>query len=53
MAQNFRPPMATWIIVGPDLPDLKIRARTFDEALRRARLRDPGYVGGWVADDED
>lgn len=52
MRFGFQPPVATWVVTGPGLPDLKIRARSFDEALAKARLRDPGYVAGWV-DDED
>lgn len=44
--------MLTWVIVGPGVPDLKIRARSFDEALEGARLRDSRYCGGYVADDE-
>lgn len=44
--------MLTWVIVGPGVPDLKIRARSFDEALEMARLRDSRYCGGYVADDE-
>lgn len=46
--------MLTWIIIGagPGLPDLKIRARSFDEALAKARLRDSRYCGGYVADDD-
>ena len=42
----------TWVIVGAGVPDLKIRARSFDEALEKARLRDSQYCGGYVADDE-
>ena len=37
-----------WIIVGPNLQDLRIRAESFDEALRKARLRDKRYCGGYV-----
>ena len=44
--------MLTWVIVGPGVPDLKIRARSFDEALEKARLQDSRYCGGYVADDE-
>lgn len=44
--------MLTWAIFGGGLPVLKIRARSFDEALAKARLRDPGYCGGYVADDD-
>ena len=44
--------MLTWVIVGAGLPNLRIRARSFDEALAKARLRDSGYCGGDVADDE-
>ena len=45
--------MLTWIIMGAGLPALKIRARSFDEALAKARLQDAGYCGGYVADDDD
>ncbi len=31
--------MLTWVIIGAGLPDLKIRARSFDEALAKARFR--------------
>lgn len=44
--------MLTWIIVGGGLPDLRIRARSFDEALKKARLRNPKYCGGYVADED-
>ena len=44
-------PMATWEIVGGDLPPVRVRARTFDEALAKARLRDPGYCAGWVVEE--
>lgn len=52
MKFGFVAPMATWEIVGPNLPALRIRARSFDEALAKARLRDPDYCGGYVVDDE-
>ena len=42
-----------WRIVGPKLPDLRIHARTFDEALKRARMVDDRYCGGYVDEDED
>ena len=38
--ERFIAPMATWEIVGGDLPPVRVRARTFDEALAKARLRD-------------
>ena len=44
--ERFVAPMATWEIVGGDLPPVRVRARTFDEALAKARLRDPGYCAG-------
>lgn len=48
--------MLTWIILGwtagPGVPDLKVEAESFDEALAKARLRDSRYCGGYVADDE-
>lgn len=48
---KFVAPMATWEIVGGDLPPVRVRARTFDEALAKARLRDPGYCAGWVIEE--
>ena len=44
--------MLTWVIMGAGVPNLKVRARSFDEALAKARLRDSQYCGGYVADDE-
>lgn len=41
-----------WIIFGGGLPEIRIRANSFDEALRKARLRDSRYCGGYVADDD-
>ncbi len=49
--ERFIAPMATWEIVGGDLPPVRVRARTFDEALAKARLRDPGYCAGWVVEE--
>lgn len=43
--------MLTWEIIGPNLPALRIRARSFDEALEKARLRDKNYCGGYVVED--
>ena len=43
-----------WKIIGlGELPDLRIYAESFDEALRKARLRDPRYCGGYVDDETD
>ena len=44
--------MLTWVIMGAGVPNLKVRARFFDEALAKARLRDSRYCGGYVADDD-
>ena len=44
--------MLTWVIMGAGVPNLKVRARSFDEALAKARLRDSRYCGGDVADDD-
>ena len=35
--ERFVAPMATWEIVGGDLPPVRVRARTFDEALAKAQ----------------
>lgn len=37
-----------WIIIGPNLPDLRIRADSFDEALAMARVLSNNYCGGYV-----
>ena len=37
-----------WKIIGPGLPDLRIHADSFDEALRRARRVNDRYCGGYV-----
>ena len=44
--------MLTWVIMGAGVPNLKVRARSSDEALAKARLRDSRYCGGYVADDD-
>jgi len=36
-----------WIIVGPNLPDLRIRADSFDEAIEMARGLNEEYCGGY------
>ena len=49
--ERFVAPMATWEIVGGDLPPVCFLARTNDEAIAKARLRDPGYCAGWVVEE--
>lgn len=44
--------MLTWEITGGGLPPVRIRARSFDEALKRARYIDPRYCGGYVVDED-
>lgn len=44
--------MLTWVIMGAGVPDLKVRARSFDQALAKARAVDSRYCGGYV-DEED
>ena len=41
----------TWEIIGPDLPPVRIRAETFDQALKKAKLRHPDYCAGYVVED--
>lgn len=41
-----------WVISGAKLPDIRIKAESFDEALEKARLRNKDYCGGYVADGE-
>ena len=43
--------MLTWEIIGPELPVLRVRARSFDEALSKARLRSKDYCGGYVVEE--
>ncbi len=46
--------MLTWIILGwtagPGVPDLKIEAESFDEALAKAKEVNSCYCGGKVED---
>ena len=49
---KFVAPMDTWEMVGGNLPPIRVRARSFDEALKKARLRNPGYCAGWVVEEE-
>lgn len=37
-----------WCIFGSNLQELYIEADSFDEALKKARLTNPNYVGGYV-----
>lgn len=41
-----------WKIIGAGLPDLRIHANSFDEALRKARMQDDRYCGGYVDEDD-
>lgn len=41
-----------WVIVGGGVPDIKVHAETFDEALRKARLRDERYCGGYIEEED-
>ncbi len=45
--------MLTWIISGRGLPDLKIQAESFDEALEEARRVDANYCSGHVVNDKE
>ena len=49
---KFVAPMAIWEIVGGDLPPIRVRARSFDEALAKARLRNSGNCAGWVVEED-
>lgn len=40
-----------WVIICAGLPNLRILADSFDDALRRARMVDDRYCGGYVEDD--
>lgn len=39
-----------WEIFGAGLPPIRIHADSFDEAIRKARLCDRRYCGGYVAE---
>lgn len=41
-----------WVIFGAGLPVLRVTAGSFDVAIQQARYIDPGYCGGYVAEDE-
>lgn len=42
-----------WIIYGAELEPIKVKADSFDEAIKKARRIDKRYCGGYVEDDED
>lgn len=42
-----------WIILGINLPKLKIRAESFDEALTKARMVNTNYCAGYVFKEDD
>lgn len=44
--------MLTWEIIGAGLPPIRVRAYTFSEALKKARMRDPGYNAGYAIDED-
>lgn len=44
--------MLTWEVVGGGLPPIRVRARNFREALKKARLYNPNYCGGYVVEDD-
>ena len=44
--------MDKWKIFKSAEEYIIIYARSFDEALAKARLRDPAYCGGYIVDDE-
>ena len=44
--------MATWEIAGADLPPVRVRARSFDEALAEARKLDNRYCTGQIVEEE-
>jgi hypothetical protein len=41
----------TWEIIGPNLLPLRIRADTFSQALKKAKLRNQNYCAGYVVED--
>lgn len=45
--------MTRWKIFKNPSEYLIIRARTFSEALARAKDIDPAYCGGYMVDDDD
>ncbi len=42
-----------WIMYGAGLKPIKVKADSFDEAIKKARRIDKRYCGGCVDDDED
>lgn len=49
---RFVAPMETWEIVGKGLPPLRVRARSFREALAMAKATNPGYCAGYVVEED-
>ena len=43
--------MNIWIISGPNLPDVRVKAESFDDAMKAAREIDSDYTGGHVKED--
>lgn len=48
----FVAPMETWEIVGGGLPPLRVRARSFSDALARAKAVNPGYCCGYIVEED-
>lgn len=42
--------MKTWCIGGGGLPEIYVYAESFDEALKKARVQNIKYCGGYVVD---
>ena len=45
--------MANWKIFKNQSEYIIVHARTFSEALSRAKLHDPAYCGGYMVDDDE
>lgn len=45
--------MLKWKIFKNATDYVIVRANTFNEALKKARQRDPEYCGGYVVDDDE
>ena len=45
--------MLLWEIFGGNLPHIRIKAYSFDEAIKKARMQNERYCGGFVVEEDE
>lgn len=45
--------MFLWEIFGGNLPHIRIEAKSFDEAIKKARLQNERYCGGFIVEEDE